>query len=294
LERCIKSFDSSQSPVSRRDKILKVMEMKGLNDISFNNLSIALEDYSSTYHKGKETSYGDKGSRDDLKSEFGIKIKNQNGSEMSKDDIKFVKDKMAEVYDVFGDRSSMSESWNLKVSHAGGVHQHASTAVGLFTPSFNAIGVSRTYGDNKGGFTLGHEFAHFMDYYGAEKSGNSRKFLSHDSSHVAGEIANVFRDNLNDPKAKVHDYLGSSHECFARAFEQYQAMKTYGDSVEKLPAMGDTASISYSDHPAQVSAKKFNEKVAPLIEKFLKDNDKLLKSFQPDLLLMDAYDILKA
>ena len=58
---------------------------------------------------------------------------------------------------------------------------------------------------------------------------------------------------------RSHKYLGSSHECFARCMEQYQAMSTYGDDVMKV-------NEKYSDAPEQVNAKTFNEKIKPMIE----------------------------
>ena len=103
---------------------------------------------------------------------------------MDEGEAKWIQGKMDETYKAFGDRSSMAKNWDLTVSSAGEKRQHASKAIGLFIPAYNAIGVSAAFGDQKAGFTLSHEFAHFMDYYMAEKEGNKRKFVSHDANHI--------------------------------------------------------------------------------------------------------------
>ena len=293
--RFMKEFDSEfNDPTSMQSRpsgdqvqVKKLLKLKKAIEISKNNLNIAIEDYSSTYHKGKETSYGDSGTKDNLLKSHGIKVKNQDGSEIDDQEVDWIKSKMDEVFSVFGDRSSMSKDFNLKVSSARDKRQHASKAIGMFTPAFNAIGVSRVLGSQKAGFTLGHEFAHFMDYHMADKENNSRKFASHDPNHIAGKIADTFRENMNKSSNKEDKYLGSSHECFARALEQYQAMTVYGDDVVKYkdPLIGE---IKYINEGSQVNAQVFNEKVRPLIEQMMKEKDAILKSMKVDIIDIDA------
>ena len=258
-----------------RKEIMKmVLEHRDISTLAWNNFSVASEDYSGAFHKGKKTSYSKEGSFEDLKKDYGINIKNQNGSVMGDGQVKDISDAMDSMFEVFGDRSSMAKNWDLTVSHSGEKLQHASKALGMFVPGFKAIGVTMKLGKAGFGFTLAHEFAHFMDYYVAEKEGKEggtkRRFASHDSNSSAGKVADTFRNHLNDPSLKGHKYWGNSHECFARAMEQYfaQESKTGMDKGEGLQ---------------QVKMDTFNKEVKPLIEAFLKEKNSLLKSIMNEL-----------
>mgnify|MGYP000106096958 CR=1 FL=1 len=84
---------------------------------------------------------------DALKKSHGINIKNQNGKQMNQQQIGDISNCMNQIYEVFGDRKSMSDNWDLTVSHAGDRLQHASKARGLFIPQYKAIGTTMKQGN---------------------------------------------------------------------------------------------------------------------------------------------------
>jgi len=236
-------------------------------DYKINDMEIQSADDANTYTKGEETSYGDSGTKDNLLDTHGVRVKRQNGSEIKDDHINQIAGTLDSVFQVFGNRSEMSRKWGLKISHSGNVAMHARKAIGLFFPRFKAIGVSGGGGEKQFGFTMAHEFGHFMDYY----VGNSTqyRFASDNPNSTAGQLAKAFRDNMQE-KQKSR-YQNRTCECFARALEQYHAYKT-GDIQEFA---------SETNHP---SPKVFETTIVPLVEAFFRENDHLLKSMRIPLI----------
>lgn len=241
-----------------------------LNDIGIKiaDLAIQREFEDNTYVKGRETSYGDSGLKDDLLEEMGVRVKRQNGDEITKSEIDQIDRALSAVYDVFGNRSSMSKEFGLKISHSGDKLMHARKAAGIYFPAFKAIGVSAGYGEAEFGFTLAHEFAHFMDNYLGKK--NDRYFASDNPTSSAGIIAKTFRRNM----AKYSDskYINRTCECFARALEQYFAIKDSGDNVPEPYNSG-------GKQGHYMEQEKFKLMVMPTIDKFFQENNEQLKSF---------------
>lgn len=234
------------------------------------DLEIQREENSASYEKGFETSYGDSNTKNDLLDSHGVKIKTQNGKELKADQIEQIKSNLNEVYSSFGNRSEMSKNFGLKISHAGDKRMFARKALGIYIPSLRAIGVSDDKDMGKFGFTLAHEYSHFIDNYLGKKSG--RHFASDDYNSLAGKIATTFRSNMNFKSES--DYINRTCECFARAFEQYHAMKHYGEDVVKYKING----VQYHQDPNHVNKEKFNTLIKPLIDQFLNENNDLLKS----------------
>ena len=130
------------------------------------DMELQLEDLENAHKKGEDTSYGDKGTKDDLLKDYGVKVKRQNGDVINTTEINQIKTALDDIFFVFGNRKQMSEKFNLKISHSGDKNMHARKAAGLFYPSYNAIGVS--FSDKsvlKGNLILSHEYGHFMDYW---------------------------------------------------------------------------------------------------------------------------------
>ncbi|TGL58623.1 hypothetical protein [Leptospira jelokensis] len=218
-----------------------------------------------TYQKGEETSYGDSGTVNDLYDSLGVKVKMQNGSQVDKSSLKEVESGLKEVFQVFGDRSSMAKNFGLKISHSGKKMQHARKALGIYFPSFKAIGVNFIGHEESPNLTLAHEFAHFMDNYIGVREKKSF-FASESGTGIESEIANVFRDGMaRDFKAKA--YWSRSCECFARALECYFNKKTNKPHIYR--------------NGANPEEKYFEEKVAPLVEKFFQEKSEILKSILP-------------
>lgn len=231
------------------------------------DMKIQYEDMLNTYSKGADTSYGDKGTKDDLLKSHGVLVKRQNGSEIKPEEIQQIDKTLSQIYEVFGDRKSMSSKFGLKISHSGDVRMHARKAVGLFSPTYHAIGVSAISGEKHFGFTLAHEFGHFMDYYLGHQKGYN--YASDDYAGKTNEIAKEFRENMET--AQLSDYQNGTCECFARALSQYYSHVTgFADDYQE-------ESNSEGNHPTK---EKFEEKIKPLIEKWFKENEELLKSIR--------------
>lgn len=227
------------------------------------DMEIQLEEYYNTHAKGRETAYGEKGLKNNLLEDYGVKVKRQNGAEINDKEIGEIKLALDDVFFVFGNRSSMARNSNLKISHSGEKLMHARQAAGLYMPAIKAIGITAKYGQEGTGFILAHEWSHFMDHYLGGKKG--RNYISDDPGGIAGDIASTFRKNMT--KMQKSKYQNRTCECFSRAMEQYWAIKT--DNKEIL------SSWDTGNHP---TVENFKENVMPLIDQFFQENDKLLKA----------------
>jgi hypothetical protein len=250
-------------------------QYKGLRSLikqKASDMEIQREEWESSFGKGRETSYGDTNTNDALLETHGVMVKRQNGDEITEDEIDQIKSAIDGVFSVYGDRSSMARNYGLKISHSGDKLMHARKALGIFFPAYHAIGVTAKGGENQFGFTLSHEWAHFMDHY---LGGDKRHFASDDYNSTAGAIAGEFRESM--AKKQKSDYQNRTCECFARAFEQYFATKTgMAEEYQK-------SNNSSGNHPEQ---HVFEKRVVPLIERFLKENDGLLKSMKERMMLL--------
>ena len=278
----IQDFTGLKAPVSEFSKptkinmdlfenyqtMLRELEYK-INDL---RLQRKYDDESNTFKKGEDTSYGDAGLKDNLLQAKGVLVKRQNGTEIDEQEITKIGMLLDDIYSVYGDRSSMSQKYGLKISYAGDKRMHASKAIGVFIDHYKCIAISDT-GIEGRGFTFAHEFSHFMDSYLGEKDGYH--FASDKDGSIANDIAIKFRrdmnlkTNPNTRKAVMADYYNRTCECFARAMEQYYAIK---QGTEKELYDKNKMSGAYIDH------NKFLVKIMPLCEQFLKDNDTLLKA----------------
>lgn len=271
------------TPIDNRKIWAIYNEMAGDRKQKAIDIDLNQEYTDSVYTKGAETSYGDSGTKDDLLKDYGVKVKRQNGDEINQNEINQIKEALDVVSKLFGKNKEMNKEFGLKISHSGDVNMHARSAVGIFHPFYNAIGVSAKYGKKDFQFTFGHEYAHFMDYWIGKKTGNH--YASEKQGSTAQEIAKTLRDNLN--KKSSSNYINRTCECFARAFEQYVAIETYGPDVSGV-------SGRMVDEDNQVNLDVYTNKLKPLIEKFLDENKELLKSLGIDILNKEENDIEKA
>ena len=270
-----KGKENRSKSIIEFDELRKTLGFKAID------LETQKEENDNSFVKGRETSYGNSGTKDDLLESHGVKVKLQNGKEIEASHIAEIKKHLSDVYSVFGNRSSLAKNFGLKISHSGDVLMHARKAVGLYVPSMRAIGVSAKYGSEEFGFTLAHEFGHFLDNALGRKQ--ERHYASDNYNSTAGKIASVYRKNMNEKTDS--NYINRSCECLARSFEAYHAYKTMG---EKSP---------YFSQPYHVNKEKFETLVKPLIEQFLSENDHLLKSAYNELNLIDinnSFELIKA
>lgn len=236
----------------------KIIDNKS-NDMKLNTT----DTFESTYHKGKHTSYGDSELNDSLEKKLGIKVKRQNGDVITQEEISEIEKAMNDIYSIFGNKSEMAKNYGLKISFSGDKRMHASKAIGVFHPGYNAIGVSAEEDGSVKTLTLAHEFGHFMDYYLGKQKG--KWFISEDTDSIAWKIADTYRDKMFNSRY-ANDYYNKTCECFARATEQYFSYKKTGDMDEK-----------YS-RDFYVRKETFIEEFVPMFDDFFKEYDSMLKS----------------
>jgi hypothetical protein len=227
------------------------------------DMAIQLEETGSTYAKGKETSYGRGGAKNYLLESHGVVVKRQNGDEITPMEVEEVKKALDDVYSVIGDRSSLAKRTGLLISHAGVVLQHARRALGLYMPGRTAIGVTWAEGAQGAGFTMAHEFAHFMDNRIGIQGGRHH-YASDDQTSIENRIARTFRKHMAEQQKS--DYQNRTCECFARALEQY-----FGAST------GHPISNPEGNHPTE---ENFAKHIQPLVAEFLSTRGPLLKTLQ--------------
>ncbi len=232
------------------------------------DMNIQIEENYSAYAKGQETAYGNSGTRKDLLDEYGVLVKRQNGDAINKKEIDEIRTALDAVYGVYGNRASMAKGFGLKVSHSGKVLMHARNAAGIYFPSHRAIGVTMRNGEMGFGFTLAHEWAHFMDNYLGSKGGR-HFYASDDWSSLPGKIARTFRSNMASPQKS--DYQNRTCECFARALEQFFATKKGNQAEYQAQWNGK------GNHPRQ---SVYEATVLPLVDRFFEEDDELLKAFR--------------
>ena len=232
------------------------------------DLDLQAEHDESAFTKGRETSYGDSGVKDDLFNDYGVKIKRQNGDEISEKETEQIKEALDETSKIFGKNVEMNKKFGLKISHSGNVKMHASKATGIFFPYYKAIGISNEYGEDMFKFVFGHEYAHFTDYWVGKQTGNH--FASDKQGSTANKIASTFRKNMNE--AQTSDYQTRTCECFARALEMHTAVTLKGDNA----IVWD--SERYFDAGNYVNKEVYEKQIKPLITQFLEENKQFLKS----------------
>jgi hypothetical protein len=249
-----------------RERFMPILEAVKDMKQKLEDIDVQMEENYSTFAKGRETAYGDKGTRKDLLDEYGVLVKRQNGDPISPREVEDIKKALDEVFAVYGNRSSMAYKFRLKISHSGKVLMHARNAMGVFIPAFHAIGITFKEGQTNAGFVLSHEWAHFMDHYLAQQNGRYW-YASDDWNSLPGKIASTFRNNMAKPQKSK--YTNRTCECFARAFEEYFAIRR---GEEKQFDTTWNAGGTYA------KPEVFKEKIQPLIDRFFEENNELLKA----------------
>ena len=239
------------------------------------------QDYIDSYSKAVETAYGDSKSFNNLYNDFGVKIKKQNGTNFSKPEIEKLSETLKKVYAHYGNLSELAGEYGLKISYADNCMQFARKSIGLYFSYHNAIGISffneekqlSVAGSNHlPDVTLAHEVAHWLDNQKGKESHNF--FASDKYGTLENKIATKFKEEIklreksNKSAARIGktdeihlgEYWFRTCECFARAMEQYYALKQGIDLSEE---------ISYA------RKENFEADFIPLIKELMEENKKL-------------------
>ncbi|MBN2222389.1 MAG: hypothetical protein JW708_09280, partial [Vallitaleaceae bacterium] len=263
----IQDMNNAYGGTLNRGSIFR-MHRECLDDVNQKILDMELQkaDWESTWTKGRETSYGDTNLDDSLLQTYGIRVKRQNGENISKKEIEELKIALDRVHSVFGNISDVSQAWGLKVSHAGNTKMHASKYIGLFTPYYRAIGISFAGGEAEASLTAIHEYAHFMDHL------SGKELNAWHASDIPGtlenQIAVEFRGQMIDVKGA---YWSRTCECFARAIEEYAQITHIREqevvdnfSIDSINKINEKIA-----KPGSVKYLPFKENIEPLVNRLL-------------------------
>ena len=234
-----------------------------LEDLHQKLLDMELQhsDLESTWTKGRETAYGDSNLDGSLLDTYGVNVKRQNGEVISTQEKTELKEILNQVYSTYGDLSSITKDYGLKVSHSGNTKMHASKAVGLFTPGMKALGISFGSGKDEAMYTANHEMAHFIDYIRGQE--HHAWHASDIPGTLENKIAVTFRKSMNRAKG---DYWNRTCECFARAMEEY------GKIIHIQQEHPDWDSEKINEKvslPAYMEYPKFYSTMMPLIQEWI-------------------------
>ena len=267
------------------------------------------QDYIDSYSKAVETAYGDSKTFNNLYNYFGVKIKKQNGTNFSKPEIEKLSETLKKVYAHYGNLSELAGEYGLKISYADNCMQFARKAIGLYFSYHNAIGIS-FFNEEKQlsvaginhlpDVTLAHEVAHWLD---SQKGKESHNFFASDKyGSLENQIATKFKEEIKlreksnksttriGKADEIHlgEYCHRTCECFARAMEQYYALKQ---------------GIDLSEEIAYARKDNFEEDFIPLIEELMEENKRhfgindishgISNSSVPELLKPNLKDLKK-
>lgn len=267
------------------------------------------QDYIDSYSKAVETAYGDSKTFNNLHNDFGVKIKKQNGTNFSKPEIEKLSETLKKVYAHYGNLSELAGEYGLKISYADNCMQFARKAIGLYFSYHNAIGIS-FFNEEKQlsvaginhlpDVTLAHEVAHWLD---SQKGKESHNFFASDKyGSLENQIATKFKEEIKlreksnksatriGKADEIHlgEYWHRTCECFARAMEQYYALKQ---------------GIDLSEEIAYARKDNFEEDFIPLIEELMEENKRhfgindishgISNSSVPELLKPNLKDLKK-
>lgn len=267
------------------------------------------QDYIDSYSKAVETAYGDSKTFNNLYNDFGVKIKKQNGTNFSKPEIEKLSETLKKVYAHYGNLSELAGEYGLKISYADNCMQFARKAIGLYFSYHNAIGIS-FFNEEKQlsvaginhlpDVTLVHEVAHWLD---SQKGKESHNFFASDKyGTLENQIATKFKEEIKlreksnksatriGKADEIHlgEYWHRTCECFARAMEQYYALKQ---------------GIDLSEEIAYARKDNFEEDFIPLIEELMEENKRhfgindtslgISNSSVPELLKPNLKDLKK-
>ena len=267
------------------------------------------QDYIDSYSNAVETAYGDSKTFNNLYNDFGVKIKKQNGTNFSKPEIEKLSETLKKVYAHYGNLSELAGEYGLKISYADNCMQFARKAIGLYFSYHNAIGIS-FFNEEKQlsvaginhlpDVTLAHEVAHWLD---SQKGKESHNFFASDKyGSLENQIATKFKEEIKlreksnksatriGKADEIHlgEYWHRTCECFARAMEQYYALKQ---------------GIDLSEEIAYARKDNFEEDFIPLIEELMEENKRhfgindishgISNSSVPELLKPNLKDLKK-
>ncbi len=216
-----------------------------------------------------ETSFGDSNTSTALLDDYGILIKRQNGNAINPAETDQIKNSWELILATFGNLKLLAATDALKISHTGKKLVFASKAAGMYLPTKRTIAVSDKFGSEQFSQIFAHEAGHYIDHKMGERAG--KRYITDDYEGLAGKIAFAFRSGMNTKSDS--DYTNATKECFARALEQYFAIKNYGVDAQLINYnKKEKGLMKYILEEDYVSLTVFNDTLKSMIDQFLLEN----------------------
>lgn len=232
-----------------------------------------------TYGLSVETSFGESNTDSSLLAQYGIKVKRQNGDAIRLQEIEQIRQAYEQVCNTFGNFSAHAQLDGLKISHTGNKLVFASKSAGMFVPFYKTIAISAKFGEDTFRYISAHEFAHYYDHTLGKQKG--KRFASDNYEDLPGLVASLFRKGMNQKSNS--DYINCTHECFARAMEQYFATENDGENaVLVFNQSSPIDSVPYHRENNYCSKEYFKDAVKPIIQLMLNQNRGLFPEFQSE------------
>lgn len=213
------------------ETLQKSFIFKQYNDINYllkkelEGLTKSKFEYVAASEIANHTVYGKTNTSDILFDEFGIKIKKQDGSNFSEDEIKTAEEIIKPVFDFLKLPKTVFEQNHLIISFTHNkTMKNERNAAGIFVTNYKSIGIS--FSDN--GIVLAHELGHWLDFIMGQNIVNCMSFASSANGTMQNVIAFTMRSAMNGNDTKS-DYWTNSTECFARSIEEYVSVELFKD-----------------------------------------------------------------
>ena len=204
---------------------------KQYNDINFllkkelAGLEKSKFEYEAAPALARQKAYGKVNTSDVLSDEFGIKIKKQDGSDFTEDEIKNAVKIIKPVFTFLNLPKTLFEQNGLIISFTRNkTMKNERNASGVFVSNYKSIGIS--FSDS--GIVLAHETGHWLDFIMGKNILNCMDFASSSNGTMQNVIALTMRSLMNGNETKS-DYWTNPTECFARSLEEYVSIELFKD-----------------------------------------------------------------
>lgn len=198
---------------------------------------------------------------------------------LDKKSYKKIKTHINNVMSVFNVKPTYTDKHNLTLIYSDGTYSTKRNIGGVFEVAGMSITIFNKTKNNQ--LSFAHEFAHFLDY----TLPSNKNFASNEKGSVANKIAEKVRELMIPPYSwQRRGYLKRNIECFARALEQYFEIKQRDGKYVKR----DKIKVPAFQSPAHyiggyVDEDVYKKEIMPMVENFLNNNKKLLKSLTANL-----------
>lgn len=229
------------------------------------------------YDKGRKTSFGNQTEavNDSMQLERGFKVKRQDGTEITDQEIKNIKAAVSEVEEAIGSLTDAMRTTNLTIAHTRGKFPFMDgSAGGLYHPGERTV----TYGTVIGPFkirALAHEMGHWLDYEGGRAIGgqsdarSKQGVLLSRGKGITSLAEAVLRGNkvtdavLSEDRKLIGEATRTMHDPWKAAQLARKNAAKIEDQTEKDQVRAEQFKLTpYWREPREIWARLFEQYVA--------------------------------